>query len=171
MNQEIERKYLLNAFPKREIDSGELKVVSRRTIEQTYLALTETEEIRVRKLFAEGSKPVFTHTFKKGHGLSRGEVEYEISAEIYHQLLDDSGYSPLIKTRTKVQDPSGRLIEIDEYHQFDLLTVETEFQSEEEALAFVAPAWFGPEIGSELEYRNKRLWSSVQRRPETGLGD
>lgn len=171
MNQEIERKYLLNVFPHDEINRGELKVTGRRTIEQTYLALTETEEIRVRKLFAEGTKPSFTHTFKKGHGLSRGEVEYEISADIYHQLLDGSGLSPLIKTRTKVQDPEGRTIEVDEYHQFNLMTCEIEFQSEEEALSFTPPAWFGPEIGSEMEYRNKQLWASVQRKPETGLGD
>jgi adenylate cyclase len=166
MNKEIERKYLLNAFPQHLITDGTLKPTGRKTIEQTYLALTESEEIRVRKLSKDGEEPSYTHTFKRGHGLSREEAEYEIEADIYHQLLDGTGRAPLVKTRTKVLDPNGRLFEIDEYHQFNLITVEAEFESEEEALDFTPPAWFGPEVGSEQEYRNKQLWASVQRGPE-----
>jgi adenylate cyclase len=164
MNHEIERKYLLPAYPQDLIDSGELIVKSRKTIEQTYLALTEEEEIRVRKLSSEGSAPVYTHTYKRGHGLSRGEAEYEISEQIYRQLLENTGRAPLVKTRTKVTAGSDKIVEIDEYHQFNLLTVEVEFDSEEEALAFTPPAWFGSEVGSEMEYRNKELWASVQKK-------
>lgn len=166
MNLEIERKYVLPAFPKSQIEAGELVMTGRKTIEQTYLALTEAEEIRVRRLTQEGGGAVYTHTFKRGHGMSREESEYEISEDVYHQLLDGSGRSPLIKTRTKVQDSTGRIFEIDEYRQFKLMTVEAEFASEEEALAFVPPAWFGKELGSEEAYRNKTLWASVQ-----GIGD
>jgi adenylate cyclase len=162
MNLEIERKFFLPAFPEGLITAGELKVAGRKTIEQTYLALTESEEIRVRKLTQEGTDPTYTHTFKRGHGLSREEAEYSISSDIYRQLLDGSGRAPLIKTRTKVLDPLGRLFEIDQYHQFNLLTVESEFTSEDEALAFIPPEWFGAEVGSEVEYRNKNLWASLQ---------
>lgn len=162
MAQEIERKYRLERFPDGLLADGTLKLVARRAIDQTYLALTETEEIRVRRLEEDG-RFFYTHTFKKGHGLCREEVEVEISAAIYEQLLQNSGRTPLQKTRTTVlQD--GREIDIDDYGQFDLLTVEVEFASEDEARAFRAPAWFGPEIGSELEYRNKRLWAEVQKK-------
>lgn len=171
MNREIERKYLLHSYPHDRIQSGELQVVGRKTIEQTYLALTKSEEIRVRKLTADQQPPTYTHTFKRGHGLSREEAEYEISEEIYEQLLERTELSPLIKTRTKVTDETGRIYEIDEYHQFNLMTVEAEFESEEEARGFTAPAWFGPEVGSEQEYRNKELWASVQRKQSEGFGD
>lgn len=166
MNKEIERKYFLKYYPHDQIEEGLLQFAGRKTIEQTYLALTESEEIRVRKLNQEDGEPTYTHTFKRGHGLSREEAEYEISAGIYRQLLDGTGRVPLIKTRTKVLDKSGQLFEIDEYHQFNLMTVEVEFGSEEEALGFTPPSWFGPEVGSQQEYRNKRMWASLQRKPE-----
>lgn len=167
MNQEIERKFFLAADPQELLVSGALQPAGRVVIEQTYLALTETEEIRIRRLFPEGEgTPSYTHTYKRGHGLSRGEAEVEIGEEIYKQLLEGSGRLPLVKTRTKVRDASGHLFEIDDYHQFDLKTVEVEFVSEEEAMAFEAPSWFGEEVGSQQEYRNKTLWRSVQ-----GIGD
>lgn len=165
MNKEIERKYLLPSFPHDQVKDGAIRITARKTIEQTYLALTESEEIRVRKLSRDGEEPSYTHTFKRGHGLSREEAEYTIEADIYRQLLEGTGRAPLIKTRTVVEDREGRVFEIDEYHQFHLLTVEAEFRSEEEARAFTPPAWFGPEVGSEEEYRNKQLWASVQRKP------
>ena len=115
MNQEIERKFFLTEYPHDRIASGELQVTGRKTIDQTYLALTETEEIRVRKLSSDSAPPTYTHTYKRGHGLSRGEVEYEISAELYQQLLDESDLKPLIKTRTKVLDPLGRTFELDDH--------------------------------------------------------
>lgn len=167
MNQEIERKFFLSVYPQALLDSGELKLAGREVIEQTYLALTETEEIRIRRLApADGGSAHYTHTYKRGHGLSRGEAEYDISEEIYNQLLEGSGRLPLIKTRTKVLDASGRLFEIDDYHQFKLKTVEAEFTSVEEAERFAAPDWFGEEVGSQQEYRNKTLWREVQ-----GIGD
>lgn len=160
MSLEIERKYLLAAVPSDLISSGQLKVLSKVAIDQTYLALTDAEEIRVRRIGKDGESS-FTHTFKRGYGLSREEVEYGISAQIYNQLLEGSKRKPLKKNRTTVA--YGELnFEIDEYLQYDLITVDVEFASEEEALRFVPPPWFGREIGNEVEYRNKQLWYSVQ---------
>lgn len=164
MNLEIERKFFVPHYPSRQLEMGELTLAGRKMIEQTYLALTESEEIRVRRLTnPETGKASFTHTFKRGHGLCREEAEYSISEEIYQQLLQGSGRVPLVKTRTRVTDAAGREYDIDEYHQFNLMTVEAEFSSEAEALAFVAPDWFGEEVGSGEEYRNKSLWASVQK--------
>ena len=163
MNKEIERKYLLPSFPQELLDSGKLKLISRVTIEQTYLAMDDAEEVRVRKLSPDnGDEASYTHTYKRGKGFSREEVEYEISSSIYHQLLDGSGRAPLVKTRTTVEE-DGRIFEMDEYHQYQFMTVEAEFASEEEAVSFQPPAWFGSEVGGEVEYRNKRLWASLQK--------
>lgn len=159
---EIERKFLLEKFPEKEIELGHLTVLARQFFEQTYLALTDLQELRVRKILVEKNgqqSKSFTHTFKEGHGLARKEIEYEISEEIYEQLI--IGKQPLKKVRTKVQQ-GDTLFEIDDYTGFNMLTVEVEFTSVEEAERFEPPAWFGEEVGSEKEYRNKTLWVSLQ---------
>ena len=50
MSAEIEKKFLLPAFPADELDNQELKLVSKQYIYQTYLAFSEDQEIRVRQL-------------------------------------------------------------------------------------------------------------------------
>ncbi|WP_206105445.1 adenylate cyclase [Paenibacillus thalictri] len=167
MSQEIERKFMLGRFPEQEIREGYLQFISRKEIDQTYLALSKGEEIRIRKL-SENGEAEYTHTFKKGNGLSREEIEYAISEPIYSQLLAQSGKTPLKKTRTTVV--AGELhYDIDEYRpQFDLTVVEVEFPDEASAHRFAAPDWFGREVGSEEEYRNKKLWRSLQDNPAAG---
>ncbi|WP_202078182.1 CYTH domain-containing protein [Caldalkalibacillus salinus] len=162
MGIEIERKYQLNQFPQEEIDSGRIQILASQIFEQTYLALSEEQEIRVRKAVyvdQEEKSVQYTHTFKKGHGMAREEIEYRIDEEIYNQLME--GKTPLVKKRTVVEYDKISM-EIDEYKGFDLITVEVEFNTEEEALAFEPPSWFGEEVGSKKEYRNKTLWKSLQ---------
>jgi adenylate cyclase len=50
MSKEIERKYVLAHYPDREIREGTVRVLSKTTIDQTYLALAADQEIRVRKI-------------------------------------------------------------------------------------------------------------------------
>ncbi|UJF32610.1 CYTH domain-containing protein [Paenibacillus hexagrammi] len=128
---------------------------------QTYLAFTEDQEIRVRKSVNLQGHTSCTHTYKTGQGLVRQEIEYEISMNIYHQLLSNTDLVPLEKIRTTVQH-QGREYQIDEYPHLDLRVVEVEFPSVEDAEAFVAPNWFGKELGKEEEYRNKQLWVGLQ---------
>ncbi|MFD1956015.1 CYTH domain-containing protein [Paenibacillus thailandensis] len=166
--REIERKFLLGRYPETELASGELKLVNRLRIDQTYLAFSGDEEVRIRKLAVEAGEGAgeqyYTHTFKRGVGLSREEIEYPISKAVYDQLLGLGKLVPLQKTRTIVRDKEGAVFEIDDYTGLGLLTVETEFESEESALAFKAPAWFGRELGNEEEFRNKKLWLDLQIR-------
>lgn len=168
LNQEIERKFLLARYPEAELTSGELKLIGRKHIYQTYLAYSGDQEVRIRKLVAEAGEDAgqefFTHTFKRGIGLSREEIEYPISKDIYEQLLGLGKLVPLQKTRTAVEDREGRIIEIDDYSGLDLVTVEVEFESEAEAASYITPAWFGCELGNEEEYRNKKLWLDLQNR-------
>jgi len=161
MGKEIERKFLLPAFPQRELEDQAISIISRIMIYQTYLAYSSDQEIRIRKLVDHDGAAEYTHTFKSGHGMVREEIEYAITEPVYEQLLQNTRFVPLEKIRTTVQ--SGPFtFEIDEYRQIELTVVEVEFPDEEAARQFSAPAWFGRELGAEEEYRNKTLWMKLQ---------
>lgn len=161
MGKEIEKKFLLPAFPTDELDKQTIKLVSKQYIYQTYLAFSEDQEIRVRKLVDSSGDSHYTHTFKSGHGMVREEIEYNISESVYKQLLERTGLIPLEKIRTTVEC-DGLYFEIDEYKQVDLAVVEVEFPDIADAERFEAPAWFGRELGSEEEFRNKSMWVALQ---------
>lgn len=164
MSFEIERKFLLQEIPQSLIEEGELQLQSEHRIEQTYLALAGDQELRVRKIkdLATG-EVTYTHTFKKGHGLLREEVEYEISEGIYEQITGIHQAVPLTKNRVTA-NWNGRIIEVDLYDQIDLMVLEVEFASEEEAVGFTPPDWFGLDISTNKEYSNKKVWKELQKR-------
>ena len=162
MSLEIEKKFLLTEFPARWIEDGSLRIRSDQRIEQTYLAMDDTQELRVRRITEVGSGAVtYRQTFKKGHGLVREEIEYEISEAIFDQIMQVFEATPLIKRRVTV-DWKGFGIEIDCYEHIDLIVAEVEFESVEAADAFVAPDWIVRDISSEREYSNKKMWKEVQ---------
>lgn len=162
MAQEIERKFLLSQLPDAMFNEGQLVVRAEQRIEQTYLAIDESQELRVRKITDTRSGELsFTHTFKRGGGLVREEIEYSISEGLYDQLIQAHRAVPLIKVRISVEW-EGRIVEIDVYEQFDLSVLEVEFESEEEAMRFAAPDWFGPEISTMKQYSNKTVWRQLQ---------
>ncbi|PWV99526.1 CYTH domain-containing protein [Paenibacillus cellulosilyticus] len=159
---EIESKFLLENDPKQLIEDGVITFVSEQRIEQTYLAIDEQQEVRVRRLVDLTSNEVhYTHTFKSGNGLIREEIEYEITASIYEQLMSGRKLIPLTKNRITAKW-DDRVVEIDIYDQIQLSVVEVEFDSEDAAHAFVPPAWFGKDIGSERQYSNKKVWRDLQ---------
>lgn len=156
MGKEIEKKYIIEKIP------SDLKMEGTKEIHQTYLAVG-TEEIRVRKILKEG-KESHTMTIKKGHGLTREEIEFEITKETYDQLLEGSSRKPLIKTRSKVR--LGELVfDLDEYKNRkypELKTIEIEFDSEEDAHRFIQPVWFGKDVTEDKRYKNQNLWKEIQ---------
>ncbi|SDF21141.1 CYTH domain-containing protein [Fontibacillus panacisegetis] len=163
MSLEIERKFLLKEFPEQLIKEGQLKVISEQVIDQTYIAMDEDQELRVRKIVDKLSGDVtYTHTFKNGNGLVREEVEYSISGEIYEQIFSAFNFTPLIKTRTTAQW-EGITVEMDQYHQIDFIVLEVEFTSEQEAAEFHIPYWFGEDISSNRQFSNKTVWRELQR--------
>ncbi|MGO4549338.1 CYTH domain-containing protein [Paenibacillus sp. 2TAB23] len=162
MSLEIERKFLLPAFPSALIEQAKVQLVSEQRIEQTYLAIDENQELRVRRIVDLASGEVsYTHTFKLGNGLSREEIEYAISESIYEQIVKAFGFVALTKNRITAKW-DGRTIEIDTYDQIELSVLEVEFDSEETANAFQAPEWFGEDISSERKYSNKKVWRELQ---------
>nr|WP_077604168.1 CYTH domain-containing protein [Oceanobacillus sojae] len=164
MTLEIERKFVLSAYPDNEIQKGILKMISTYLIEQTYLAYQPTQQIRVRKIVNIQTGYVkYTHTFKEGSGIIRDEIEYEISKEIYEQLINMANKQALIKTRSIWQlSGMNTYIEIDQYEQIPLLVAEVEFQNEEEVDKFTPPNWFGEDVSLDKRLGNYQLWLQVQ---------
>ncbi|MEF2967692.1 CYTH domain-containing protein [Paenibacillus sp. M1] len=162
MPLEIERKFLLPAFPKAQIEDGTIQVVKEQVIDQTYLALDGDQELRVRKIKDLSTGEIgYTHTFKRGFGVAREEIEYPISAGLYEQMIHIRRAIPLVKKRTTARW-NNILIEIDDYRQIDMNVLEVEFDSELEAAGFVPPDWFGPDISTDKRYSNKKVWRDLQ---------
>ncbi|MCK8485634.1 CYTH domain-containing protein [Paenibacillus sp. MBLB2552] len=163
MPLEIERKFLLPEYPEHLIREGQLVVRSEHAIDQTYLALHEDQELRVRRIEDIRTGEIhYTHTFKRGFGLSREEVEVSISEGLYTQITGIHQAVPLTKRRVTAEW-NQLTVEIDVYDQIDFIVLEVEFGSEEEARAFVPPAWFGPDISTDKRYSNKKVWGDLQR--------
>lgn len=164
MALEIERKFLVNAIP------SDLTIKSKKTIYQSYLAVGN-EEIRIRALVLDGSSFVeYSMTIKKGTGLSREEIEFSISRETYNQLCEPLLRRPLIKVRQKIID-GNYIFDLDTYcspTNDELVIVEVEFTSEEEANAFISPSWFSTEVTGDIKYKNQSLWSAM--RPNVNRG-
>ncbi|WP_017814992.1 CYTH domain-containing protein [Paenibacillus shenyangensis] len=159
MAQEIERKYLLTGYP------DNLHITRTQEIDQTYLASTESESLRVRRLLSNGEE-TFTMTHKAGRGISRDETEFQIGKEMYEQLTERLQVTPLKKTRHKVL-MDGRTYDMDIYHntvQQGLITIEIEFDSEDEFHAYQAPDWFGEDVTEQEQYLNSQLWQDIQSR-------
>ncbi|WP_379163653.1 CYTH domain-containing protein [Paenibacillus sp. sgz5001063] len=164
MAMEIERKFLLPEYPERLIQEGHVQVLTRHSIDQTYLAIEDGQELRVRKITdLDSGEITYTHTFKDGKGISRQEIEYNISEGLYTQMIEVVQAVPLVKTRiTGIWN--GTTVEIDLYTQLELAVLEVEFDSLEEAESFTAPEWFGKDVSVEKKYSNKTVWKELQNR-------
>ncbi|MEC0172705.1 CYTH domain-containing protein [Paenibacillus graminis] len=164
MDMEIERKFLLPEYPERLIQEGRVQVITRHSIDQTYLAIEDGQELRVRKITdLDSGEITYTHTFKDGKGISRKEIEYSISEGLYNQMIEAVKAVPLVKTRiTGIWN--GTTVEIDLYTQLELAVLEVEFDSLEAAESFVAPEWFGKDVSVEKKYSNKTVWKELQNR-------
>ena len=146
---EIERKFLITE----KIDVSSLEYDD---IVQGYISLEP--EVRARK---KGEK--YYLTSKSQGNLVRDEREKEISAEEYNLLMQDRNGGIVEKRRYYM--PYGKhTIEIDKYcsHLAGLIVAEVEFDSEDEASAFVPPRWFGPEVTCDKRFKNKNLAQATE---------
>ena len=144
---EIERKWLVAALPEG------FEALRGSSIRQGYVALTDDVEVRARKLDDR-----HLLTIKSSGDLTREEVEMPISEADFERLWRLTSGRRVEKTRTVV-DLDGLSAEVDVYAGAlaPLRVVEVEFESERDAGAFVAPAWFGPEVTRDAVYKNRSL--------------
>ena len=143
---EIERKFLV-----REVPAGDHPASH---IRQGYVAIaSDGGEVRVRDRGGD-----CTLTVKHGVGVVREEHETVISADLFEALWPSTEGRRVEKRRVLV--PLGRLtaeVDVFEGALAGLVVAEVEFATLEEAEAFVAPAWFGPEVSEDERYKNQSL--------------
>lgn len=144
-HMEIERKFLIDQRPT-DIDSYAYHI-----IEQAYLCTDPV--IRVRK---EDDHYYMTY---KGKGLmAREEYNLPLNRAAYEQLKPKAEGNLISKKRVLIPYQKYT-IELDIFSEpfAPLLLAEVEFESEEDALAFLPPDWFGQDVTNDPQYHNSNM--------------
>ncbi|ANP49522.1 CYTH domain-containing protein [Streptomyces griseochromogenes] len=147
MIYEIERKFLVHGFVPPASATAQ-------RVQQGYAAITEDgTEVRVRR--ASGRH---TLTVKHGLGLTRVEVEREISAEEFDALWPATEAARLTKDRYRIPDgPHTVVVDVYGGALSGLCTAEVEFPTAEHARRYAPPAWLGEEVTGVAAYLNQSL--------------
>ena len=143
---EIERKYFVKHIP------DPLDQYASYEIEQAYLCTNPV--VRVRR---QDDRYILTY---KGAGLlSREEYNLPLTEEGYSHLLKKADGNVITKRRYKIPLTECLTAELDIFEgSFEgLKTVEVEFESIDEANAFIAPDWFGQDVTMTGSFQNSRL--------------
>jgi len=97
-------------------------------------------------------------TIKRGRGISRQEIEIDLTRDQFEELWPATAGCRLTKTRYDI--PFGKhTIEIDVYRGRNegLVVAEVEFRDETECRRFQPPDWFAAEVSGKSRYSNVRL--------------
>jgi len=140
---EIERKFLLHSIPEN------LYAYPCHQIEQGYLCTRPV--VRIRR---EDENYYLTY---KGKGkMAREEYNLPLTAESYVHLKEKIDGLLITKTRYLVPLHDGLTAEVDVFSHPNagLHLAEVEFESIEEANAFVPPEWFGEDVTEDGRYHN-----------------
>lgn len=148
MSVEIERKFLINEVPFEELQSAHSL-----NIMQGYVVLGEDSELRIRK---KGNH--YSITRKRGSGLVREESEEVINKDVFNIMWPFTEGRRVEKLRFTFNYKDHQC-EIDIYsgELADLMVMEVEFDSEEDANAFVPPAFCTKEITEDKRFKNAIL--------------
>lgn len=143
---EIERKFLIKNLP------DNLTSYKARKIEQAYLCTDPV--VRVRR-----DNDDYYLTYKSKGMIVREEYNLPLTKEAYGHLLAKADGNIITKTRYEIPEKDNLTIELDVFEgKFDgLLLAEVEFASEEEALGYIPPEWFGEDVSNSTKYHNSTL--------------
>ena len=142
---EIERKYLVKQVPEN------LASYPFHEIEQGYLCTEPV--VRIRRQDEE-----YYLTYKSKGLMIREEYNLPLTEDAYFHLREKIDGRLISKRRYLIPlDPYT--IELDVFHspKDDLILAEVEFPSEEDALTFTPPDWFGDDVTNSSLYHNSRL--------------
>lgn len=142
---EIERKFLIDTLPEN------LSQYPFRQLEQGYLCTEPV--VRIRR-----EDDNYYLTYKSKGLMVREEYNLPLTRQAYEHLLPKTDGIVISKKRYLI--PLNELtIELDvfEGELAPLLLAEVEFETEEEANAFVPPEWFGEDVTYSTEYHNSTL--------------
>lgn len=143
---EIERKYLVKNLPEN------YKDYPSRELEQGYLCTDPV--VRVRR-----ADNTFTLTYK-GRGLMvREEYNLPLTKEAYEHLRAKTDGLMIHKIRYNIPWGEKYTIELDIFldELAPLVLAEVEFDTKEEANAFIPPDWFGEDVTFSQDYHNSTL--------------
>ncbi|WP_418754502.1 CYTH domain-containing protein [Eshraghiella crossota] len=143
---EIERKFLIKKLP------DNLTSYKARKIEQAYLCTDPV--VRVRR-----DNDDYYLTYKSKGMIVREEYNLPLTKEAYGHLLAKADGNIITKIRYEIPEKDDLTIELDVFEgKFDgLLLAEVEFASEEEALGYIPPEWFGEDVSNSTKYHNSTL--------------
>ena len=143
---EIERKFLIKKLP------DNLTSYKARKIEQAYLCTDPV--VRVRR-----DNDDYYLTYKSKGMIVHEEYNLPLTKEAYGHLLAKADGNIITKTRYEIPEKDNLTIELDVFEgKFDgLLLAEVEFASEEEALCYIPPEWFGEDVSNSTKYHNSTL--------------
>lgn len=143
---EIERKFLIKKLP------DNLTSYKARKIEQAYLCTDPVVRVRC-------DNDDYYLTYKSKGMIVREEYNLPLTKEAYGHLLAKADGNIITKTRYEIPEKDNLTIELDVFEgKFDgLLLAEVEFASEEEALGYIPPEWFGEDVSNSTKYHNSTL--------------
>lgn len=143
---EIERKFLVKQLPN-------LNNLKFKNVSQGYLNFQP--EIRVRSM----NNTEFYLTQKSDGTITREEIETSINETTFNILSNLINGRIVSKTRYYIPLGLETTAELDIYSDElnGLSTIEIEFKTEEQALNFNIPDWFGKEVTFDKKYKNKNL--------------
>jgi len=143
---EIERKYLIEHIP------FDLDDYPKQQIAQGYLSTNPV--VRIRR-----SNDEYILTYK-GQGLMvREEYNLPLTQEAFEHMIPKCDGRFIDKTRYLIPYMEKYTIELDIFHNdlSPLKLAEVEFDSKEEADAFIPPEWFGEDVTFSSKYHNSNL--------------
>lgn len=143
---EIERKFLIPVLPEN------LSSYAFHQIEQGYLCTEPV--VRIRR-----EDDTYYMTYKSKGMMVREEYNLPLTKEAYEHLKPKADGIVISKTRYLIPLDEKLTVELDIFHnEYDgLYLAEVEFGSEEEALAFIPPAWFGEDVTLDGRYHNSSM--------------
>ncbi len=159
---EIERKFLLDAFPELEAARAAGQRIEVWEVEQGWLPGERLRERvrRVRRVDAsgDGAGEWFTRTLKLGRGLTRSEIEEPASASLFRSLWPLTEGCRIHKRRHRVH-VGEQVWEIDVFHGRELVLAEIELADADERVE--PPSWLAPHVVREVtddpSYTNLKL--------------
>lgn len=143
---EIERKYLVKNLPEK------LENYEQKRISQGYICTNPV--VRIRR-----SNQDYFLTYKGKGLMAREEYEMPLTAEAFEHMLPKIDGILIDKIRYMIPLDEKHVAELDIFQGklAPLRLVEVEFESIEDANAFVPPAWFGDDVTDSGEYHNSNL--------------
>ena len=176
MNIEIERKFILPEMP--EILKTQGKLLAHMVVDQSYL--NNKPEIRIRRnhvMFADpypgdpdpiypidGDGYSYLMAVKSSGTLSRTEVEFSIEREVYFDLQAMIGKPQIVKDyyRYFLNGKVHELSHVDPGLDTEFIYFEVEFESEEDAAAYVCPFANATEVTEDDSYKMKNYWKRTR---------